>query len=205
MDRIGHFSKDFKQARQTAKLSQADIAAALGVEQATISRWERGAEPTLENLALIGKYFNEIGVEFSFLKSVLTDMVSGEIRQHRGFVPLIGRLGDNGIVKSIRDDSTRDIAIKFEMTERTRSVLVNTMDHSPYFVEHSVLYFEDPEVGSFAPEGCLAFARGEGKDMYVGEIYRGAHETMFTVRTPRMTVTGVYLKSSAIIKAASIR
>lgn len=205
MTRIGQFSKDFKSARQSAGLSQAEIATALGVEQATISRWERGAEPTIENLALIGKFFREVSVDFPYLQSILTDMVSGEIRRHRGFVPVIGQLGSFGIVKKLKDDSTRDLAIPFEKTEKTRSVLVATTDHNPYISEGSVLYFEEPEPGSFAPEGRLAFARGEGSDMYVGEIYRGSHETMFTVRTPTLVTPGVFLKSSSTISAVLIR
>ncbi|MGR9188814.1 helix-turn-helix domain-containing protein [Rhizobium leguminosarum] len=205
MTRPGHFSTDLKTARKAVRMSQSELALALGVEQATISRWERGAEPTLDNLALIGKFFREQQVEFPYLQSVLTDMVAGEIRKQMDFVPLIGKLRDFGLVKSVKDDSRMDLSIPFRATEKTRCIMVETADLHPYFSDKSVLYFEDPEPGAFAPEGVFAFGRGEGTDMYIGEFFRGTHKTMFTVRTAKHTVTGVYLKCSAPIKAASIR
>lgn len=47
---MGNIGARIKRVRETRRLTQAQLAAALGVERQAVTNWERGRRPTLENL-----------------------------------------------------------------------------------------------------------------------------------------------------------
>ncbi|MGN0806977.1 MAG: helix-turn-helix transcriptional regulator [Candidatus Coproplasma sp.] len=54
------FAENLRQLRLGKKLSQADLASLLGVDQRTISSWEKGiCEPSLSMLAKLCEIFDE--------------------------------------------------------------------------------------------------------------------------------------------------
>ena len=54
------FTDNLKNLRQSAKLTQGQLATKLGVDQRTISAWEKGVcEPSFEMLAKLCEIFNE--------------------------------------------------------------------------------------------------------------------------------------------------
>ena len=53
------FVENLKYYMNDAKMTQEKFAAAVGVDQSTVSAWLRGViEPTLTNFCLIAEYFN---------------------------------------------------------------------------------------------------------------------------------------------------
>ncbi|WP_173995079.1 helix-turn-helix transcriptional regulator [Agrobacterium tumefaciens] len=59
MNEIRHIRKDL------FKVSQAEFAAALGVAQSTVSRWERGVPPSLDEMKEIRSVAIERGIDWS--------------------------------------------------------------------------------------------------------------------------------------------
>ena len=58
LDPMGNIGARIKRVRETHQLTQAQLAAALGVERQAVTNWERGRRPTLENLYQISKNTN---------------------------------------------------------------------------------------------------------------------------------------------------
>ena len=54
------FAENLKNLRLTAKLTQLEVAKYVGVDQRTISAWEKGVcEPSFQSLMLLCELFNE--------------------------------------------------------------------------------------------------------------------------------------------------
>jgi transcriptional regulator with XRE-family HTH domain len=55
---MGNIGARIKRVRETRRMTQAQLAAVLGVERQAVTNWERGRRPTLENLYQISKNTN---------------------------------------------------------------------------------------------------------------------------------------------------
>lgn len=56
---IGMYAETLRRSRETAELSQKDVANALGISQFAVSKWERGEmTPTIERLKQLADLYN---------------------------------------------------------------------------------------------------------------------------------------------------
>jgi transcriptional regulator with XRE-family HTH domain len=53
-----------RRMREEAGMTQTKLAKAIGVEQPSVSRWEKGVRPEPENIAALKKFAAENGLEF---------------------------------------------------------------------------------------------------------------------------------------------
>ena len=96
---MSRFSTIFKELRNTADLTQQEIARSLDVSQSTITMWENGKRrPDLETLELIADFFN---VDLNYLtgnSDSTTRILSSE---HLSLISIFDRLDEDGRRKLI--------------------------------------------------------------------------------------------------------
>ena len=66
------FSRDIKQIRRKAFLTQEEFAKTIGVSFATVNRWETGkAQPKLKTMRLIDEYCKKNSINFDISEEIL--------------------------------------------------------------------------------------------------------------------------------------
>jgi transcriptional regulator with XRE-family HTH domain len=92
-------ANEIKSARRALKLTQAELAEGIGVDQGTVSRWERGAEPTLDNIRAITEFVARHGKVVRSIRQIVWG-VGQSFRQYPvESVPVIGTVDAHGVVQ----------------------------------------------------------------------------------------------------------
>lgn len=206
---ITKFSAELRSARAAAGLTQAELAALLNVEQATVSRWERGSEPSLENMVMIAKVFEDRDVEFNYLNGLLHDRALVEVGRIRHYVPFVGKLYENGELKMHAEIVTdQHFEAPPAATAATVCIQVACDEYRPFFPRDSLLYFEDFDeaVPSTRParDGEFVACRTKDGQTLIGEIYESGLGKN-ALRTPSGVRSSLEVTVIRKIRAARIR
>jgi transcriptional regulator with XRE-family HTH domain len=140
------FAAHVRRLRVATGLNQSEFASELGVEQGTVSRWENGVSPSFENVTLLATFAKLRGLQFDFLNDVLHEAALEQAKKVLPYVPLVGSVLDDSIVRMGRPkgyEKDADVEAPARSTPLTRALLVETGDLLPLVPVRSILYFQD--------------------------------------------------------------
>lgn len=117
---------DIRKLRDQLGMTQAEFGQEVGVEQATVSRWEKGIQPSGANLTLLVHFLLSREIPVDSL-SMFADMTSKEAsRYYEEMVPLIGFADRNLKITLIGEDPhDRRVNRCHWATVRTAAIQVN--------------------------------------------------------------------------------
>ncbi len=97
MDEAQGLPERIRKLRKAVKLTQAEFAQELGVEQASVSRWENGSEPTLENLQALMSFSKERRIEIGLIDG-FNDVFRWSEKPGPVYIPVLGGVDAGGKV-----------------------------------------------------------------------------------------------------------
>ena len=113
------FGDDVKAVRRRLGLTQAEFAHGVGVEQATVSRWEKGVEPTPEKLRLLLGFLKgqniQIGESFRAFSRYQPSQADQLVAGIMFAVPIVGHVSASGevVIYNLEKRPNKDVAGRF--------------------------------------------------------------------------------------------
>jgi DNA-binding XRE family transcriptional regulator len=187
------FSDLVRALRQGMSMTQAQLAEAVGVEQATISRWEKGAEPNIESYrALISLAFDyseavrKIAEKFEASTEVIHRSWSGIenfVKRSNRVTDICGRVSIDGKVSFKPKFSASDlksVPVPAWAPEGTIAVRADWDSGNLSFDRGWIYFYEDhKQPPSAAVMGHLCAAALDDGTVWVRRVYRGKSKSSY--------------------------